>query len=73
VFAPEMPYERQGDVNGVVFPCGWTLDPASGTIRMYYGGADSCLAVATAALADVLAYVRTCPQPPRRARPGMAL
>src|SRR6266851_2768000 len=33
IFAPEMPYERQGDVNGVVFPCGWILDKASGTIR----------------------------------------
>ena len=40
IFAPEMPYERQGDVNGVVFPCGWVLD-RGGTIRMYYGGADS--------------------------------
>ena len=26
VFTPEMPYERQGDVGGVVFPCGWILD-----------------------------------------------
>ena len=26
MFSPEMPYERQGDVNGVVFPCGWILD-----------------------------------------------
>ena len=25
VFAPETPYERQGDVGGVVFPCGWIL------------------------------------------------
>lgn len=58
VFAPEMPYERQGDVNGVVFPCGWILDQPSGTIRMYYGGADSCLALATASLADLLAHLR---------------
>jgi hypothetical protein len=72
IFAPEMPYERQGDVNGVVFPCGWILDEASGMIRMYYGGADSCLALATARLADVLDYVRTCPAPPPRERPGMA-
>ena len=33
---------------GVVFPCGWILDPRSGAIRIYYGGADSCLALATA-------------------------
>jgi beta-1,4-mannooligosaccharide/beta-1,4-mannosyl-N-acetylglucosamine phosphorylase len=61
VFAPEMQYERQGDVNGVVFPCGWILDQPSGLIRMYYGGADSCLALATAPLADLLDYLRKCP------------
>ena len=30
VFGPETPYERQGDVNGVVFPCGWILDKPGG-------------------------------------------
>ena len=57
VFAPEMPYERQGDVGGVVFPCGWILDQPAGTIRLYYGGADTCLALATAQLSDVLDYL----------------
>lgn len=71
IFAPETAYERQGDVNGVVFPCGWILDEATGTIRMYYGGADSCLALATARLTDVLDYVRSCPTPPQRLRPSM--
>ena len=73
IFSPEMPYERQGDVNGVVFPCGWILDPATGAIRMYYGGADSCLALATAQLSDVLSYLRSCPAPALRKRPGMTL
>ena len=73
VFAPEMSYERQGDVNGVVFPCGWILDEATGTIRMYYGGADSCLALATAQLSEVMDYLRTCPVPPVRERPGMMI
>lgn len=63
IFAPELPYERQGDVNGVVFPCGWTLDRASGEISLYYGGADSCMALATALLPDVLEYLSTCPGP----------
>jgi predicted GH43/DUF377 family glycosyl hydrolase len=58
VFAPEMPYERHGDVNGVVFPCGWVLDKASGRIRMYYGGADSCIALATAQVSEVLEHLR---------------
>ena len=71
IFAPEMPYEQHGDVNGVVFPCGWVLDESTGDIRMYYGGADSCLALATAPLADVLDYVRSCPAPPKRDRTGV--
>ena len=65
-----MPYERTGDVNGVVFPCGWILDKPSGEIRLYYGGADTCLALATAQLSDLLGYLRNCPashaQPPRQ-------
>ena len=73
IFGPEMPYERQGDVNGVVFPCGWIHDPATGSIRMYYGGADSCLALATAQLSDVLDDLRSCPAPPPRKRTSMAI
>lgn len=66
IFAPETDYERSGDVNGVVFPCGWVCDARSGTIRLYYGGADTCLALATAQLADVLEYLRQCPAPSNR-------
>jgi len=25
VFGPEAPYEREGDVNNVAFPCGYTI------------------------------------------------
>ncbi|MEX0679418.1 MAG: glycosidase [Pirellulales bacterium] len=73
IFAPEMSYERQGDVSGVVFPCGWILDHASGAIRIYYGGADSCVALATAQLGDLLDYLSNCPAPPERKRKGMTL
>ena len=71
VFGPETLYERQGDVNSVMFPCGWILDKASGAIRLYYGGADTCLALATVQLADVLGYLRKSPSPPPRKRAGM--
>lgn len=63
VFAPETPYERQGDVDQVVFPCGWILDRPTGTIRVYYGGADSCIALAHANVAELLSYLRACPVP----------
>jgi predicted GH43/DUF377 family glycosyl hydrolase len=65
VFAPETPYERQGDVNGVVFPCGWIHDKPSDVIRLYYGGADTCLALTTAPLDDLLAYLDKCPADPK--------
>ncbi|MGH2455209.1 MAG: hypothetical protein ACRDHD_02990 [Candidatus Limnocylindria bacterium] len=59
-------YEQAGDVAGVVFPCGWVHDPATDELRVYYGAADSSVAVATAQLSDVVAYVRSCPKPDRR-------
>ena len=64
----ELPYERLGDVNGVVFPCGWIFDKPSGEIRLYYGGADTCLALATAQVSDLLGYLRTCPEPKMHVR-----
>jgi len=56
VFAPEEPYELYGDVDKVVFPCGWLL--RDGEIRLYYGGADRCIALATARLDEVLEWLR---------------
>jgi hypothetical protein len=71
MFAPEKHYEMQGDVNGVVFPCGWVLDEPTGEIKIYYGGADSCIALATAQLSELLAYMKTCPRPNPRRHHGM--
>ena len=68
IFAPEMDYERQGDVNGVVFPCGWILDKSSDEIRIYYGGADACIALATTRLGELLEYLRACPASAGRKR-----
>lgn len=56
VFGPETPYERVGDVDNVVFPCGWTL--RGDELRVYYGGADNCVALATGSLAGVLDWLR---------------
>ena len=54
IFGPAESYERVGDVSDVVFPCGWVLDDQTGLVKMYYGGADSCIALATASLSDFL-------------------
>jgi predicted GH43/DUF377 family glycosyl hydrolase len=68
VLGPIEPYERTGDVAGVVFPNGWILDEVTGELRMYYGAADTSIGLATARLGDILAYLRTCPAPERRRR-----
>lgn len=63
VFGPRESYEREGDVQDVVFPCGWILDNSTGKIKMYYGGADTCIALATASLSDLIEYIKRCPEP----------
>jgi predicted GH43/DUF377 family glycosyl hydrolase len=57
VFGPEADYERTGDVPDVVFPTGWLLEPDGDTIRMYYGAADTSVAVASAGLGELLEFV----------------
>lgn len=61
VLGPQAPYELSGDVPGVVFPCGWVHDPATDELRLYYGAADTCIAMAHASLRDVLDFVMTGP------------
>jgi beta-1,2-mannobiose phosphorylase / 1,2-beta-oligomannan phosphorylase len=61
VLAPLAEYERCGDVPNVVFPTGLAHDPATNELRLYYGAADTSIAVATARLDDVLDYVLSCP------------
>lgn len=58
VFGPEADYEQMGDIPGVVFPCGHTCPPGSGTLRLYYGAADSAVAAAEASLSELLAWLR---------------
>ena len=54
VFGPEEPYERRGDVDNVVFPCGTTVAPDGDTLHMYYGAADSSIALATGSIRAIL-------------------
>jgi len=57
VFGPEAEYERFGDVNNVVFPCGYTLEPDGDTLRLYYGAADTCIAMATGSIRQILDWL----------------
>lgn len=55
ILAPEEKYERIGDVPNVVFPVGAVVQ--EGTLHVYYGGADKCCCLATAALSDLLEHL----------------
>jgi predicted GH43/DUF377 family glycosyl hydrolase len=57
MFGPEAPYERTGDVKDVVFPCGQTIDADGDTVHLYYGAADSCMALATGSVRCLLSWL----------------
>ncbi len=57
IFGPETAYELTGDVSDVVFPCGYTLRPDGDTIYIYYGAADTFIALATASIKELLIWL----------------
>jgi predicted GH43/DUF377 family glycosyl hydrolase len=57
VFGPETPYERTGDVGNVAFPCGYTIGDDKDTIQLYYGAADTCIALATGSITELLSWL----------------
>jgi predicted GH43/DUF377 family glycosyl hydrolase len=52
ILDPKMPYEKEGIVSNVVFPCGTAV--IRGQLFVYYGGGDKVTAVAMIALKDLL-------------------
>jgi predicted GH43/DUF377 family glycosyl hydrolase len=64
IFGPEAEYERQGDVGNVAFPCGYTLAPDGDTLNVYYGAADTSIALATASIRELLAWLDEHSSPP---------
>jgi len=61
IFGPKAHYEREGDVDDVVFPCGWVKKDDK--MLIYYGAADSSLCLATADLDELVDFVLKCPTP----------
>ena len=57
IFGPEEPYEQHGDVGYVVFPCGATVAPDGDTIHLYYGAADTSIALATGSVRAMLEWL----------------
>lgn len=46
-----------GDVGYVTFPCGYTIAEDGDTVRLYYGAADSCIALATGSIKSMLDWL----------------
>jgi len=57
IFGPQEPYELHGDVDNVVFPCGYTIAADGDTIRIYYGAADSSIGLATGSVRALVQWV----------------
>lgn len=57
LFEPEMPYEKEGLVPNVVFPCGTVL--RGKTIFIYYGGGDKVTGVATLSFKKLCEHLST--------------
>ncbi|MGQ9710330.1 MAG: glycoside hydrolase family 130 protein [Anaerolineae bacterium] len=55
---PRKPYECVGDVPNVVFPCAALVDPPTGRMVIYYGGADTVTCMAFAYLHEVVEFVK---------------
>ncbi len=56
VFGPYEYYERVGDVPDVTFPCGVIVH--GDELIMYYGAADTTMAIATASLKETLDFIK---------------
>ncbi len=59
ILGPEAPYELMGDVSGVVFPCGYTLNDDGDSLHLYYSGADSCVCLAQGSISEMMAWLKT--------------
>ena len=57
ILRPELPWERSGDVDNVVFVQG-AIPLPDGTIYLTYGAADRCVGAATVVKAKVVAALR---------------
>ena len=53
ILQPEAPWELTGYVHNVVFTCGAVPEP-NGTVKIYWGGADSVMCVGEANLVDLV-------------------
>lgn len=58
LITPEQWYEERGFVPNVCFPCATIHDPDTGKIAIYYGAADSYVALAFTELDEIIDYIK---------------
>ena len=58
LLAPEAEYEKNGVVDNVVFPCGAIWRPEKDELMLYYGGADTCICLASGSVEEILQACR---------------
>lgn len=63
ILQPEEPYEVSGYVHNVVFTCGAAPED-DGTVKIYWGGADTVMCVGTAQIQDLVKLCLESPRPP---------
>ncbi|MBI5029912.1 MAG: glycoside hydrolase family 130 protein [Chloroflexi bacterium] len=59
LMAPREMYERVGDTPNVVFPCAALVDAPTNRIAIYYGAADTVVALAFARVDQVIEFVKS--------------
>jgi predicted GH43/DUF377 family glycosyl hydrolase len=63
ILQPDAPWEISGYVHNVVFTCG-TIAEEDGTLKIYWGGADSVMCVGTANIKDLIELCTNLSRPP---------
>lgn len=53
ILAPEEPYERHGNCDNTVFPCGAIADYEKDQVRLYYGACDNYICLAQGSLSEL--------------------
>jgi predicted GH43/DUF377 family glycosyl hydrolase len=63
ILQPEEPFEVTGYVHNVVFTCG-AIPEDDGTVKIYWGGADTVVCMGTALIDDLVSLCLSAPRPP---------
>lgn len=58
LLSPNVLYEQVGDVPNVVFPCASLIDEKADRVSIYYGAADTVVALAFGKLSEIIEYTK---------------